>query len=108
MVGQYDGDTFVPKIKMSDNAEKISNPGMKNVLRIYDKDHGKMKADIIVLEGETIDTSKDLHLVSDNAPWRSRVIPGGTFVVRKMWVQRSAKLSALREKILKEESAHFF
>ena len=152
LVGQYDGDTFVPKIKMSDNGEKISNPGMKNVRRIYDKDNGKMKADIIILEGETIDTSKDLHLVSDNAPWRSRVIPGGTFMVRKMlepiflkgklvyqkpslkeimryadeqmqtlwpeylrlvnpeeiWVQRSTKLSTLREKILKEESANFF
>jgi nicotinate phosphoribosyltransferase len=152
LVGQYDGDTFVPKIKMSDNAEKISNPGRKNVLRIYDKATGKMKADIIILEGETIDPSKDLQLSSDKAPWRSRVIQGGTYTVRKMlvpifhkgelvykkpslkgimtyadqeiqtlwpeylrlvnpeemWVQRSAQLSALREKILKEESTHFF
>lgn len=152
LVGQYDGDLFVPKIKMSDNAEKISNPGMKNVLRIYDKKSGKMKADVIILEGEVIDPEKDLYLSSDKAPWRSRVLRGGSFTVRKMlqpiflqgelvykkpalreimayadeqvdtlwpeylrlvnpeemWVQRSPKLSALREKILKEESAHFF
>lgn len=152
LVGQYDGDTFVPKIKMSDNAEKISNPGIKNVFRIYDKKYGKMKADIIALDGETIDTEADLRLVSDKAPWRSRIIPAGTFTVKKMlepiflggklvyekpslqdimsyadeqietlwpeylrlvnpeqmWVQRSPKLSALRERILKEESAHFF
>ena len=152
LVGQYDDGKFVPKIKMSDNAEKISNPGLKNVLRIYDKDTGKMKADIIILEGESIDESKDLLLQSDKAPWRSRTIPGGTYRVQKMlvpifqkgelvyqkpdlktimayadqqiqtlwpeylrlvnpeemWVQRSSKLSALRDKVLKEESAHFF
>ncbi len=152
LVGQYDDKTFVPKIKMSDNAEKISNPGIKNVLRIYDKHTGKMKADVIVLEGEVIDPSVDLHLTSDKAPWRSRIIPGGSFTVRtmlepiflqgrqvyhapslpeiidyaneqiatlwpeylrlvnpeEMWVQRSPKLSALRNRILQEESAHFF
>ena len=152
LVGQYDDGKFVPKIKMSDNVEKISNPGLKNVLRIYDKETGKMKADIIILEGESIDESKDLFLQSDKAPWRSRTIPGGTYRVQKMlipifqkgelvyqkpdlkeimayadqqiqtlwpeylrlvnpeemWVQRSTKLSALRDKVLKEESAHFF
>lgn len=84
MAGQYEGDKFIPKIKMSDNAEKISNPGRKNVLRIYDKTTGKMKADIIILEGETIDPSKDLRLSSDKTPWRSRIIPAGSFTVRTM------------------------
>ena len=152
LVGQYDDGKFVPKIKMSDNAEKISNPGLKNVLRVYDKKTGKMKADIIILEGESIDDSKDLLLKSDKAPWRFRTIPAGTYRVQQMlipifkqgklvykkpnlkdimtyadeqiqtlwpeylrlvnpeemWVQRSSKLSALRDAVLKEESAHFF
>lgn len=152
LVGQYDDGKFVPKIKMSDNAEKISNPGLKNVLRVYDKKTGKMKADIIILEGESIDESKDLLLKSDKAPWRFRTIPAGTYRVQEMlipifkkgelvykkpnlkdimtyadeqiqtlwpeylrlvnpeemWVQRSSKLSALRDAVLKEESAHFF
>lgn len=152
LVGQYDDGKFVPKIKMSDNAEKISNPGLKNVLRVYDKKAGKMKADIIILEGESIDESKDLLLKSDKAPWRFRTIPAGTYRVQQMlipifkqgklvykkpnlkdimtyadeqiqtlwpeylrlvnpeemWVQRSSKLSALRDAVLKEESAHFF
>ena len=152
LVGQYDDGKFVPKIKMSDNAEKISNPGLKNVLRVYDKKTGKMKADIIILEGESIDESKDLLLKSDKAPWRFRTIPAGTYRVQQMlipifkqgklvykkpnlkdimtyadeqiqtlwpeylrlvnpeemWVQRSSKLSALRDVVLKEESAHFF
>lgn len=84
MAGQYENGTFVPKIKMSDNAEKISNPGRKNVLRIYDKVTGKMKADIIVLEGETIDESQDLRLSSDITPWRFRIIPAGSYTVRTM------------------------
>lgn len=152
LVGQYDDGKFVPKIKMSDNAEKISNPGLKNVLRVYDKKTGKMKADIIILEGESIDESKDLLLKSDKAPWRFRTIPAGTYRVQQMlipifkqgklvykkpnlkdimtyadeqiqtlwpeylrlvnpeemWVQRSSKLSALRDAVLKEEPAHFF
>lgn len=152
LVGQYDDGKFVPKIKMSDNAEKISNPGLKNVLRVYDKKTGKMKADIIILEGESIDESKDLLLKNDKAPWRFQTIPAGTYRVQQMlipifkqgklvykkpnlkdimtyadeqiqtlwpeylrlvnpeemWVQRSSKLSALRDAVLKEESAHFF
>lgn len=84
LVGQYEGDTFVPKIKLSDNAEKISNPGRKNVFRLYDKDTGKMKADIIALEGETISTDTAFHLVADSMPWRYRTVPAGSFTVRTM------------------------
>ena len=86
LVGQYDDGKFVPKIKMSDNAEKISNPGLKNVLRVYDKKTGKMKADIIILEGESIDESKDLLLKSDKAPWRFQTIPAGTYRVQQMLI----------------------
>lgn len=84
LAGQYEKGQFVPKIKMSDNVEKISNPGLKNVLRIYDKETGKMRADIIILHQEHIDPAKDLHLTSDKAPWKSRTIKGGTFTVRRM------------------------
>lgn len=151
LVGQYEGDTFVPKIKMSDNAEKISNPGIKNVFRIYDTESGKMRADIIALEGERVSLQKNLQLVSDKMPWRSRIIYKDSFEVRpmlqpifkkgklvykqpslkeicdyaneqidtlwpeylrlvnpeEMWVQRSSRLSKLRNRILQEESAKF-
>ena len=66
--------------------KKISNPGLKNVLRVYDKKTGKMKADIIILEGESIDESKDLLLKSDKAPWRFRTIPAGTYRVQQMLI----------------------
>jgi len=84
LVGQYDDGIFVPKIKMSDNVEKISNPGIKNVMRIIDTTTGKMKGDIIMLKGEKVAVDRELLLVSDVMPWRFRVIPKGTFEVRSM------------------------
>lgn len=45
-----------------------------------------MKADIIILEGESIDESKDLLLKSDKAPWRFRTIPAGTYRVQEMLI----------------------
>ena len=44
--------TEIPKIKVSENVEKVTNPGNKKILRIYDKTSGKIKADLITLEDE--------------------------------------------------------
>ena len=44
---------FVPKIKLSENSEKITNPGNKVIHRIYEKETGKIKADLIALADET-------------------------------------------------------
>lgn len=48
-----DGERMVPKIKRSDNPEKITNPGLKKVVRIYDK-NGQMRGDVLFLEKERI------------------------------------------------------
>jgi len=53
---------LVPKIKISNNPEKITNPGFKNVYRIYDKKSGKAQADLITLEDEVIDEDKPLTI----------------------------------------------
>lgn len=45
---------FIPKIKLSENAEKITNPGNKEIKRIYSRETGKIIADLICLTGETI------------------------------------------------------
>ena len=45
---------FIPKIKLSENTEKITNPGNKKILRIYDKETGKIRADLICLVEEEI------------------------------------------------------
>ena len=51
---------FIPKIKLSENSEKITNPGNKTVFRIYDKETRKIRADLISLADETFDISQDL------------------------------------------------
>ena len=64
-----DGE-FVPKIKISENIEKITNPGNKTIYRIYDKDTGKIRADLICFADETYDTSEDLLLFDPNSTWK--------------------------------------
>jgi len=77
---------LIPKIKLSENDEKITNPGKKTVFRIYDKESGKMKADVIALEGEEIDETQDLTLFHPIATWKKMVLQAGTFSVRKLLV----------------------
>ena len=50
-----------PKIKLSENAVKITNPGIKTVYRLYDKDHMAI-ADLIALRDEKFDTTKPLTI----------------------------------------------
>ena len=61
MSGEIVGGKLIPKIKISDNPEKVTNPGYKKVFRLYDKDNMAI-ADLISLEHETIDCSKPLRI----------------------------------------------
>ena len=60
-VVEKDG-TMTPKIKLSDNTAKITNPSFKNLYRLYDKDNGMAIADLITMHDEEIDESKPLTL----------------------------------------------
>jgi nicotinate phosphoribosyltransferase len=60
----------IPKIKISANVEKITTPGAKNVLRFFRKKSGKAIADLLTLEGETIDTSKPYTLFNPYYTWK--------------------------------------
>ena len=51
-------DEFIPTMKLSDNQSKTTNPGIKNVWRLYDAD-GMFKADILALENEVIDCNTE-------------------------------------------------
>ena len=61
---------IVPKIKVSDNTEKITNPGFKTFYRIYDKTTGKAEADLIALRGEKINFSEPLTLYHPIERWK--------------------------------------
>ena len=64
---------MVPKIKISENEGKITNPGYKKLVRIYNGG-GKAVADLIMLEGEEIDTSKPLTIFDPLATWKRMTI----------------------------------
>ena len=67
----YDGDKEIPKIKLSDNPAKITNPGFKNICRVYDKKTGKAEADFILLRSEkAVDTGKPLTLTHPTERWK--------------------------------------
>ena len=83
---QNEAGEFIPKIKLSENVEKVTNPGNKNVYRIYDKETGKIKADLICLVGEVFDESKDMKLFDPNAPWKKTTLPGGSYTLRELLV----------------------
>lgn len=77
---------FIPKIKLSENPVKITNPGNKTVFRIYDKETGKIKADLIAFADEVIDTTKPLLLFDPEATWKQTLLEPDTYTVRELLV----------------------
>ena len=77
---------FIPKIKLSENSEKITNPGNKKIYRIYEKDTGKIKADLICLVDETYDENEPLVLFDPNEPWKKTKLLPGTYELRELMV----------------------
>ena len=72
-----DGE-FQPKIKISETVEKITNPGIKELYRVYDKD-GKAVADYLTVKGEVIDASNPVRYVDPLKYWKNRCFEGCTF-----------------------------
>ena len=77
---------FEPKIKLSNNVEKVTNPGIKKIIRIYDKKTGKIKADLLALEEEEFTEDSDLYIYDTNAKWKSMQLPAGSFTLRELLV----------------------
>lgn len=77
---------FVPKIKLSENTEKVTNPGNKMIYRIYEKESGKIKADLICLVGEVFDEAEPLLLFDPLEPWKKTRLPGGSYTMRELMV----------------------
>lgn len=84
-IADKDG-TFTPKIKLSENTEKITNPGNKTIFRIYEKETGKIKADLISFADEVIYPQEDLLLFDPVDTWKKTLLEGGTYEVRELLV----------------------
>ena len=84
-IRQPDG-SFLPKIKLSENTEKVTNPGNKKIIRIYEKDSHKIKADLITLVEETFDPEQDLTIFDPIETWKKTTLKGGTYEMREIMV----------------------
>ena len=106
-----------PRIKISETVAKITNPGLKDVYRIFNEE-GHAVADLLVNAGEEVDLSKPYRFVDPESPWKKRTFVNCTArklqvpVIRKgervMSVVPTTEIAAyvkrqLREEIWKEE-----
>ena len=76
--------SFEPKIKLSENTEKITNPGNKKVYRVYEKDSHKIKADLICFTDENFSEEEPLLLFDPMEPWKKTTLQPGEFTLREM------------------------
>ena len=78
---------FIPKIKISENTEKVTNPGNKTVYRIYDEPSHKMIADLICLADETFDASRDMTIFDPIETWKKTTLAGGAYSMEELLVK---------------------
>ena len=83
-IKEDDAKEFIPKIKLSENSEKVTNPGNKTIFRIYDKSSGKLRADLICMAGETFDDKEDMILFDPIDTWKKTRLKGGTYTLREL------------------------
>ena len=66
--------TIIPKIKVSENVEKITVPHFKKVYRFYGRDTGKAIADYMTVHDEQVDDEKDIELFDPSATWKTKTV----------------------------------
>ena len=90
-----ENDHFAPRIKVSENVEKITNPGLKDLYRVYDE-NGHAVADLIAKCGEQIDGTQPLRYIDPQKPWKNRSFEHCTFKnLRKCYVRQGKRTKAL-------------
>jgi len=80
---EIDGE-IIPKIKISENAEKVTNPGYKKVWRLFDKKSDSAIADVITLAHETIDETKPYIIFDEVHTWKKKKVT--KFVAKNLQV----------------------
>ena len=66
--------TIIPKIKISENVGKITNPHFKKVYRFFGNDTGKAIADYLCVHDETVDDTQDLEIFDPQATWKRKKV----------------------------------
>lgn len=92
----HTGDSEVPKIKLSDNSDKITNPGFKQVYRIYDNKTGKAEADLIALRDEVFDEKQPLTIFHPKDTWKKTTFTDYTMrPLSRLYIKDGKLLSPL-------------
>lgn len=86
---------ILPRIKISENEEKITNPGFKKIYRIFDKRHNKAIADLITLNDEIIDEKKTLEIFDPVFTWKKKKI--NNYYVKELMIKIFDKGMAIYE-----------
>ena len=120
---EKDGE-IIPKIKISENTEKITNPGFKTVYRLYDKDTFKAIADVITLNGEEIPEGDDYEIFDPHFIWkrkkvtnftaknlRKKIFDNGKLIYKTPTIEEirnfcKAQIDTLWDEILRFENPH--
>ncbi len=76
---------MIPKIKVSENVEKITNPGFKSLYRLYDKDTNRAIADVITLANETIPDGDDYEIFDPENVWKRKTV--SNFIAKNLRVK---------------------
>ncbi len=71
---ESDNGTIIPKIKISENVGKITNPHFKKLYRFYGNDTGKAIADYLCVYDETVDDSGEMEIFDPDATWKTKTV----------------------------------
>lgn len=78
-------ERILPKIKLSENVGKITNPGFKQVWRLFARDGGKAIADVLTLANEIIDDTRPYEIFDPEYTWKRKTVTG--FYAKKLQVK---------------------
>jgi nicotinate phosphoribosyltransferase len=85
LVAVEEGKKVIPKIKISENEEKITNPGFKQLYRLYDRNTNKALADVITFAQEDINDSLPYEIFDPIYTWKRKTLTN--FTAKKLLVQ---------------------
>jgi nicotinate phosphoribosyltransferase len=85
MAGLEKDGKIINKMKISENVEKITNPGYKKVYRLYNKDTGRMIADVITLASEDAPAGDDYVIFDPSFTWKRQKL--SNFIAKELQVQ---------------------
>lgn len=85
LVAVEEGKKIIPKIKISENEEKVTNPGFKQLYRLYDKNTNKALTDVITFAHETIDENLPYEIFDPVYTWKRKTLTN--FKAKKLLVQ---------------------